>query len=91
MLAAFRYSGVAVFTQYITAALKRAHYEILDNGEGFFATIPGLPGLWAQAATLEECREELQSTLEGWLLLSLSRQMEIPVLDGVDLAVREVA
>lgn len=80
-----------MINRYIAAALKRAHYEILENNEGFFATIPDLPGLWAQAATLEECREELQSSLEGWLLLSLSRHMEIPVLDGIDLAVREVA
>jgi predicted RNase H-like HicB family nuclease len=91
MLAAFRYSGVVVFTQYLTAALKRAHYEILEGGDGFYASIPGFPGLWAQATTLEDCREELQSTPEGWLLLSLSRQMEIPVVDGIDLAVREVA
>jgi predicted RNase H-like HicB family nuclease len=80
-----------VINRYIAAALKRAHYEMLENSEGFFATIPDLPGLWAQATTLEECREELQSSLEGWLLLSLSRHMEIPVLDGIDLAVREVA
>ena len=80
-----------MINRYITAALKRAHYEMLENNEGFFATIPGLPGLWAQASTLEECREELQSSLEGWILLSLSRHMEIPVLDGIDLAVREVA
>ena len=80
-----------MINRYIAAALKRAHYEMLENNEGFFATIPDLPGLWAQAAPLEECREELQSSLEGWLLLSLSRHMEIPVLDGIDLAVREVA
>lgn len=64
---------------------------MLEGDEGFFATIPGFSGLWAQASTLEACREELQSTLEGWLLLSLSKQMDIPVLDGIDLAVHEVA
>jgi hypothetical protein len=33
----------------------------------------------------------LKSALEDWLLFSLSRQNAIPVLDGIDLAIREVA
>ena len=76
---------------YISAALALAHYEVLENGEGFYGSIPLLEGLWAQGATLEACREELQSALEDWLLFSLQRQLPIPVLDGIDLAVREVA
>ena len=80
-----------MINQYITAALQRAHYELLENGEGFYGSIPQLAGVWAQASTLEECREELKSAFEDWLLFSLSRQQPIPVLGGVDLAVREVA
>jgi len=80
-----------VINQYITVALRRAHYELLENGEGFYGSIPELTGVWAQASTLEECREELKAALEDWLLFSLSRQQLIPVLDGIDLAVREVA
>jgi predicted RNase H-like HicB family nuclease len=94
MLAVFRYIGdigVVVFNQYITAALKRGHYEILEDNGGFYGSIPGFEGVWAQAATLEGCREELQSTLEGWLLLRISRHFEIPVIEGIDLAIREVA
>jgi predicted RNase H-like HicB family nuclease len=91
MLAAFRYIWGAVLSEYIAAAMRRAHYELMEDDEGFFGTIPSFEGVWGQAATLEECREELQSTLEGWLLLSLSRQMEIPVVEGIDLAVRDVA
>lgn len=79
-----------MFNQHITAALKRAHYEILEDAGGFYGSIPGFDGVWAQAATLEECREELQRTLEGWLLLRISRHFEIPVV-GIDRAVREVA
>lgn len=80
-----------MLSRYITAALRHAHYEILEGGEGFFATIVGLEGVWAQAATLEACREELSSALEDWLLFSLSRQQPIPEMDGIDLSVREVA
>jgi hypothetical protein len=34
---------------------------------------------------LEECREELQSTLEDWLLLGLQMGDKLPVIGGVDL------
>ena len=71
--------------------MARANYEILEDGEGFYGSIPGFAGLWAEGKTLEGCRQELQSVLEGWLLLSFARQMEIPVVDGIDLAAREVA
>lgn len=80
-----------MINQYITVALRRAHYELLENGEGFYGSIPELQGVWAQSATLEECREELKSALEDWLLFSLARQSSIPVLDGIDLTIREVA
>lgn len=80
-----------MINQYITVALRRAHYELLENSEGFYGSIPELTGVWAQAQTLEECREELKSALEDWLLFSLSRQYPIPVMGDVDLAIREVA
>jgi predicted RNase H-like HicB family nuclease len=80
-----------VLNKYIAAALRHAHYEILEGKEGFYGSIPQLPGVWAQAGTLEECREELSSALEDWLLFSLSRQQPVPAMDGIDLSVREVA
>lgn len=71
--------------------LARARYELLENGEGFYGSIPGFEGVWANAQTLEACREELQSALDDWLEFSLSRQLPIPCIDGIDLAVGEVA
>jgi predicted RNase H-like HicB family nuclease len=67
-----------------------AHYEPLEEG-GFFGSIPGLDGAWASGLTLEACRKELAEVLEDWLLFRLSRQMSIPVIQGIDLAIREVA
>lgn len=49
--------------------------------------IQGFQGVYANADTLEACREELQSVLEGWLLLSFDRRLPIPVIDGIDLSV----
>ena len=80
-----------MINQYIAVALRRAHYELLENGEGFYGSISDLSGVWAQAATLEDCREELKAALEDWLLFSLSRQLPIPIMEGIDLAIREVA
>ena len=36
-------------------------------------------------------RDELESALEDWLLLRLSRQLPVSVIDGIDLTVSEVA
>jgi predicted RNase H-like HicB family nuclease len=69
--------------------MARAHYELLEGQEGFYGEIPGFQGVLAQANTLEACREELASTLEDWLLFRLSRQLPVPVLDGLDLSVKE--
>lgn len=73
-----------MLTDYIREAMRLAHYELMENGR-FFATIPGLKGLWAEDATLEACREELQSTLEDWIMLGFRFGHEIPVIAGIDL------
>ena len=53
--------------------------------------IPGFEGVWADAVSLEDRRDELEEVLEEWLLFRLSRQLPVPILDGMDLVVREVA
>jgi predicted RNase H-like HicB family nuclease len=73
-----------MLTEYIEHAMRKAHYELMDNGR-FFATIPKCKGLWAQAVSLEKCREELRSTLEDWLLLGLQLGHNLPVIDGINL------
>ncbi len=79
-----------MLTEYLRAAMEKAHYELLGNGEGFYGEIPGFQGVYAQADTLEACREELAGTLEDWLLFRIARHLPIPVLNGLDLAVRDV-
>jgi predicted RNase H-like HicB family nuclease len=54
-----------MLTTYIRAAMHRAKYEILPDGT-FYGEIPGFQGVWANAPSLEACREELQQVLEGW-------------------------
>ena len=67
-----------MLTAYINAALGKAHYEILPEGEGYFGTIESLQGVWAQADTLEACREELREVLEEWIVLGLKMGHPLP-------------
>lgn len=71
-------------TDYIRAAMHKAHYELIEDGT-FVGTIPGFEGLWANAETLEACRDELQSVLEDWILVSLNQRLPLPSIDGLDL------
>lgn len=83
--------GEDVLTDYVQAAMRRAHYEILPDTGTYYGSIPGFQGVWADAATLEACREELREVLEDWLLLALRRRDPLPVVDGIDLNVKDVA
>ena len=80
-----------MLTRYLQAAMRQAKYEIIEDDGGFYATIPGLQGVWANAPTLEACRDQLEEVLEDWLLLSLTRNLPIPPIEGIELKVQEVA
>jgi predicted RNase H-like HicB family nuclease len=67
-----------MLTKYIDAAMKSAKYEIVEEDGTFYASIPGLQGLWASDSTLEGCREELRSVLEGWIIVMLRRNQPLP-------------
>jgi predicted RNase H-like HicB family nuclease len=56
-----------MLTSYIRAAMRQARYEIVEDDGSFYGQIPAIPGVWANAKTLEACREELESVLEGWV------------------------
>jgi len=71
--------------------MSHARYEILADDGTFYGEIPGLGGVYANADTLEACREELEEVLEEWLLLGISRHDPLPVVDGIELVIREVA
>ena len=75
---------------YCQRALERAEYKKLEDGT-WFAEIPGFPGVWANGKTVEECRQELITVLEEWLILKLRDKDPIPDVDGLRLEIREVA
>jgi predicted RNase H-like HicB family nuclease len=80
-----------MLTAYIRAAMGKAKYEILPDDGAFYGEIPDFQGVYATAATLEACREELESTLEDWVLFRVSRNLPLPEAGGVKLEIVEVA
>lgn len=78
-----------MLTEYIRAAMHHATYELLEDGEGFFGRIPGLQGVWSNADTVEACRDELQEALEDWILLRVRDGLTLPIVDGVNLNLKE--
>ena len=80
-----------MLTAYFQAAIRHAQYEILaDTGE-FYGEIPECRGVYATATTLEECRQQLKQVLEDWVLFRIHRHLSLPVVDGLEVAVKEVA
>jgi len=79
-----------MLTKYIAAAMRRARYEILQDDGSFYGEIEGLEGVWANAPSLEECREELEEVLEEWILFRVSRNLPLATIDGIELAVKRV-
>lgn len=75
-----------MLSAYIAAAMARAHYEIIENGdEPYYGEIPGLQGVWAVGPTLEATRAELQEVLEDWILVRIREGLEVPELEGISL------
>ena len=73
-----------MLTEYIRAAMREAHDELMEDGR-FFATVPPCEGLWADGATLEGTREQLQGVLEDWVLIKARHSDVFPVIAGVDI------
>jgi predicted RNase H-like HicB family nuclease len=77
-----------MLTEYIEEALRLARYEIINNDEPFYGEINKLPGVWATGKTLEECRNNLKEVVEGWLLVSIKKNLPLPKLG--DFEIREI-
>jgi len=77
--------------EYVQAALRHAKYEILPDDGSYYGEIPECTGVYANASTLEDCREMLREVLEEWLLFRVYRNLVLPVIDGIELTIKEVA
>jgi len=77
--------------EYINKVMIKAHYEILQDDSSYYGEIPGFKGVYANASDLETCRNELKEVLEEWILLRVSRNLEIPEVEGLNLKIVDVA
>ena len=50
--------------EYVQAALRHARYEILPDDGTYYGEIPECKRVYANATTLEDCREQLREALE---------------------------
>jgi len=80
-----------VIQEYVHAAMRHAKYEVLPEDQTFYGEIPECNGVWANAANIEDCRQELKEVLEEWLFLRLRKDLPIPEVDGISLELRQVA
>lgn len=70
-----------MLTEYIDEALRRARFELIEDKETpYYGEVTDLPGVWACGQTLESCRRELKEVVEGWILVSVKRSLDIPPL-----------
>ncbi|MFO0972645.1 MAG: type II toxin-antitoxin system HicB family antitoxin [Phycisphaerae bacterium] len=69
---------------YVNAAIRRARFELLDDGT-WFGKIPRFRGVWANARTRAACRRELQEVVEDWIVINLRLGHNPPRLPGVRL------
>ncbi|MCX5718592.1 MAG: type II toxin-antitoxin system HicB family antitoxin [Nitrospirae bacterium] len=74
-----------MITEYIEEALKRARYEIINDEEPYYGEVEELKGVWATGKSLEECRNNLKEVIEGWILLSIKKGIEIPKLGNYEI------
>ncbi len=80
-----------MLSEYLSAAMHKAHYELLPDDNLYYGEVPGFDGVYASAITLEKCREELLAVLEDWLLLSIHKNLPVPVVNNISLEVKSVA
>lgn len=79
-----------MLSEYIRSAMRRATYEILSDGT-YYGEIPDFQGVYANNKTLEDCRQQLQEVLEGWIVLGLRLGHTLPIVDGMALGVEKEA
>jgi len=77
--------------EYVEEALSRARYELIDDEEPYYGEVPELKGVWAVGKTLEECRENLKDVIEGWILISLKKDMPVPRLGTREIKELQIA
>ena len=70
--------------EYINKAMSSASYDKLEDGT-YVGRIDHCPGVIAFGETLYNCQNDLQSSLEGWLLVKIRHGDKIPIFGRINL------
>jgi len=66
---------------FIENKLATARYEFDTSVGNWVGSIPGVPGVYTQAESVEKVRMELAEILEEWILFSLKDNQKIKGLN----------
>jgi hypothetical protein len=72
-----------ILYKYVGKAMSEAVYEKIGKDK-YAGKIPSCWGVIAFAPTLEECKCELLSVLEDWILVGLRFGDPLPIVGGID-------
>jgi predicted RNase H-like HicB family nuclease len=75
--------------KYIQTAMERAKYEILPDDRTYYGEIQECPGVYSNAPTLEQCRNELEEVLEEWILFRVYKNLPIPRIDNIEIKIKK--
>ena len=73
-----------ILSEYVEQMMAQAVYDKPEDGT-FGGRIPPCKGVIAFGNTLRECKDELHSILEDWILVGLKLGHPLPVIGGIDL------
>lgn len=73
-----------ILSEYVNRAMEQAVYDKLEDNT-FAGRIPVCKGVIAFGSTLKVCEDNLQSTLEDWILVGLKLKHILPVIEQIDL------
>lgn len=68
-----------MLSNYIESKLKKTKFKVLKD-KSYFAFIPSVPGVWANAGNKKAAKKELREVLEEWILLKVRDKENIPGL-----------
>ena len=67
-----------MISAYIAKQLAKAKYEFDPNTKSWCAWVSSLPGVYAQAESVEEVRSELADVIEEYIIVKLKSGQNLP-------------
>lgn len=73
-----------ILSDYVEEALAQAMHDRLEDGT-YVGRVPPCVGVIAFGDTLRECKSNLRSTLEDWILVGLKLNQPLPCIADIQL------